>query len=543
MASVVNKGRYLPKFPAKVLESGPVTISASGLTYTFGLDFRILVAETSSIDTASLAVVQNATSGSFYKITLANLLANNQPLDPTLTALAGLDSTAGLVEQTGTDAFTKRPIGVATGASIPTTADADTRYQPLDPDLTAVAALSGTGFVAHTAPATFTERTITGTASQIAVANGNGVSGNPTLSLVNTAVTPGSYTFASITVDAQGRLTAASSGSTPTAPAGVLSNAGLSASVAANALTINLTDAGGSTPSGGSTVSVPFRSATAATGTITQSSVSAANSLVISSGSTMGATSATAFRLWVVLFNDAGTLRLAAINCRQTGGIYPLVQFGIASSTAEGGAGAADSTGTFYTGTAVTSKAYTVLGYLEWASGLTTAGTWDAAPTRIEVFKPGNSLPGAIIQVLTSQTGTSATGTTVVPGDNTIPQITEGDQYMTQAITPSSTANDLLIDASAVLYHSASSFIAMALFQDATANALAAVVTAPNQSAGTPAIVPLSHRRQSLTTSSTTFRIRAGGPGAGTTTFNGQGGSQLLGGVMASYLRVTEIMV
>lgn len=73
-----------------------------------------------------------------------------------------------------------------------------TDAQGLDSDLTALAGLSGTGIIARTASATFTERTLSGTSNRITVTNGDGVSGNPTFDIGSDVVTlTGSQTLTS----------------------------------------------------------------------------------------------------------------------------------------------------------------------------------------------------------------------------------------------------------------------------------------------------------------------------------------------------------
>jgi hypothetical protein len=71
-------------------------------------------------------------------------------------------------------------LGLAIGSNV----------QGFDSDLSAVAGLSTTGLIARSGAGTATTRTITGTANQIAVTNGDGVAGNPTLSLPADVVIP-----------------------------------------------------------------------------------------------------------------------------------------------------------------------------------------------------------------------------------------------------------------------------------------------------------------------------------------------------------------
>jgi len=148
---------------------------------------------------------------------------------------------------------------------------------------------------------------------------------------------------------------------------------------------------------------------------------------------------------------------------------------------------------------------------------------------------------GNILQVVNFQTGAVATGTTIIPLDDTIPQNTEGTEFMTLAITPTSSSNKLLIQIKAFFTHSDNNiWLAGALFQDATANALAATTFfQPQATANAPVV--MNHYMTAGTTSSTTFKLRAGGMAVGTTTFNGQATARRFGGVMASSITIMEI--
>lgn len=149
---------------------------------------------------------------------------------------------------------------------------------------------------------------------------------------------------------------------------------------------------------------------------------------------------------------------------------------------------------------------------------------------------------GSIVQVASTNDGAVATGTGTIPHDDTIPQNTEGNEFMTRAITPKSSSNVLIIEAVIFLSNSIATHLTAALFQDTTAGALAVAMNY-GATATEPRVLVVKHVITAGTTSSTTFKIRAGGSAASTTTFNGEAGGRLYGAITKSNFTIYEVKV
>jgi hypothetical protein len=205
----------------------------------------------------------------------------------------------------------------------------------------------------------------------------------------------GASTPARVAIGTDGQVLTADAASSPglkwadpaAAPSSSYEISNLATSVGSSALTIALKQADGSSdPStGASAVKVGMRSSTLTSGLYNQRSATAATSLVISSGSTLGQTSAVAATIYVYLLDNAGTLELAA-----SGSLFNENQ--VISTTAEGGAGAADSATVMYSTTARSNVPFRLVGKI--VNTQTTAGTWASAGTSLHVAGFGSLIPG-----------------------------------------------------------------------------------------------------------------------------------------------------
>jgi len=159
-----------------------------------------------------------------------------------------------------------------------------------------------------------------------------------------------------------------------------------------------------------------------------------------------------------------------------------------------------------------------------------------------DIFELTNTAAGSglLVQSVYFETGVSATGTTTVPDDNTTPQQTEGNEFMTLAITPTDANNILRITVVAVLFHSATpaDLLWLGLFQDSTADSIGGSLASYGTNTKGAAF-PLRHEMVAGTITTTTFKFRAGSKDAGTTTF----GSTLFNDNVLSSILIEEIKV
>lgn len=132
-------------------------------------------------------------------------------------------------------------------------------------------------------------------------------------------------------------------------------------------------------------------------------------SVVVSSGSTLGVTSAE--RAWLVVYaiQNGATVELAIGNLK---GAANFDEANLISTTTEGGAGAADSATTIYSTTARSNVQYRIVGYLR--GTFTTAGTW-VTPGDFRVQSAGGmSLPGLFLAMGFAQTPAFLIGSRVL---------------------------------------------------------------------------------------------------------------------------------
>ena len=158
--------------------------------------------------------------------------------------------------------------------------------------------------------------------------------------------------------------------------------------------------------------------------------------------------------------------------------------------------------------------------------------------------KPIVNSTGSVLQVVNYQFGSVLNlGNALFPYDDTIPQISEGGEVMTLAITPTAATSKLIVD---VLVNTSPTLsgekMVVALFQDTTANAIACV-SEEFYDAGYMVAIPLKYYVSASSTSARTYKVRLGRTDShgNPVTVNGYNGARKFGGVLATSITITEI--
>jgi hypothetical protein len=190
-------------------------------------------------------------------------------------------------------------------------------------------------------------------------------------------------------------------------------NLQLAAAASGNNLTVSVLGVNGSNPSSpNNPVLVNFRSQTLNNGSngIVYGQITSALSFQVTSGNTMGCTTAVVCRLWITLIcqtessGSCSSILLGLSNQSTTTQIYPLAEDAL-QATGPGTSGGG-SAGVIQTSVAsLSGKAIRIAGYVEvtWTSGT----GWATTPSKVQVFGPGVHKPGDVVQTVYESGGLS----------------------------------------------------------------------------------------------------------------------------------------
>lgn len=149
-----------------------------------------------------------------------------------------------------------------------------------------------------------------------------------------------------------------------------------------------------------------------------------------------------------------------------------------------------------------------------------------------------NFTSGMTLQTVTASYNAVDTTTSSIPYDDTIPQNTEGKEFMSVTITPKRANSKLRISFNAMYSTSAKATVVCAIFRDSTANALGATATECTLDDPMTNFFELDVDASSIT--ATTFKVRLG-TSTGTLTFNGEASARKFGDIPKSYIKVIEV--
>ena len=158
----------------------------------------------------------------------------------------------------------------------------------------------------------------------------------------------------------------------------------------------------------------------------------------------------------------------------------------------------------------------------------------------------GLKLAGDVVKSVHVETTAQTVLSTVIPFDNTIPQITEGTQVLTASITPASASNILQIDVCVYASETSniSDYIMTALFRNGAADAIAADIVASMGGGANFLQTGRNWIRIRVTAGATTpqtFTVRTGSNN-GAITLNGATAAATLGGIIRSWITITELV-